>query len=148
MSWPIRHLPVVQNWDCHGCTNCCREYRVYLNEEERQRIAGQDWSAEADMTGLALLVAEGSRHRLAQRGDGRCVFLSDAGRCRIHERFGSEAKPLACRLYPFVLAPAGDHWRVGLRFACPSAADDQGRPLAERALANRSAMRKGACTAR
>ena len=30
MSWPIRHLPVLQHWDCHGCTTCCREYQVYV----------------------------------------------------------------------------------------------------------------------
>jgi lysine-N-methylase len=57
------------------------------------------------------------------------VFLGDKGRCRIHERFGYETKPLPCRLFPFVLVPAGDHWNVGLRFACPSAAENKGRPL-------------------
>ncbi len=63
--------------------------------------------------------------------DGSCVFLSDAGRCRIHERHGYEAKPLACRLFPFVLVPTGDHWSVGVRFACPSAAANKGRPMTE-----------------
>ena len=27
--------------------------------------------------------------------------------------------------------PAGDHWKLGLRFACPSAAANAGKPLAE-----------------
>jgi lysine-N-methylase len=135
MSWPLRVLPDVQNWDCHGCTNCCREYRVYLTDEERERIAEQDWHDQADLVGVPAVVREGSwwapRWRLNQRADGGCVFLSAEGRCRIHERFGAAAKPLACRLYPFVLVPAGDHWRIGLRFACPSAARNEGRPLAE-----------------
>src|SRR5262249_42412503 len=52
---------------------------------------------------------------------------------KIHGKFGAEAKPLACRVYPFVLVPAGHEWRVGLRYACPSAADGKGRPLAEHA---------------
>jgi lysine-N-methylase len=30
-----------------------------------------------------------------------------------------------------VLVPAGDHWRVGLRYACPSAAASKGRALPE-----------------
>src|SRR5262249_49323159 len=60
-----------------------------------------------------------------------CVFLSDEGRCRIHERFGYETKPLPCRLFPFILVPTGDHWRVGMRFACPSAADNLGRAIPE-----------------
>jgi lysine-N-methylase len=135
MTLPVRHLPVLQNWDCQGCTNCCREYRVYLNDAERGRIAAQDWQNFPDLANVPSIVREGPawapRYRLNQRADGCCVFLSDQGRCRIHERFGSDAKPLACRLYPFVLVPAGDHWRVGLRFSCPAAANNQGRPLTE-----------------
>ncbi len=65
------------------------------------------------------------------RADGSCVFLSEQGRCRIHERFGYQAKPLPCRLFPFVLIPVADHWRVGVRFACPSAARSMGRVVSE-----------------
>jgi lysine-N-methylase len=32
-----------------------------------------------------------------------------------------------------VLIPAGDHWRVGMRFACPSAAENKGRAIREHA---------------
>jgi len=39
MPWPVRHLPVVQNWDCHGCGECCREYEVHVTDAERQRLA-------------------------------------------------------------------------------------------------------------
>lgn len=134
MTLPVRSLPVVQNWDCQGCANCCREYQVFITDEERQRIEGQNWQQDPDLAGKTLIVPDGSRREPRYRlnhHDGGCVFLNAAGRCRIHERFGSEAKPLACRLYPFVLVPAGDHWRVGLRFACPSAARNQGQPLAD-----------------
>jgi lysine-N-methylase len=57
------------------------------------------------------------------------VFLNEQGRCRIHAKFGGPAKPLACQVYPFTLNPAGDHWRVGIRFACPSVTDNLGRPV-------------------
>lgn len=135
MPLPIRHLPVLQNWDCQSCAHCCRDYRVHVSEEERQRLAGHDWSDVADLAGVPPVVADDSLgYRLNQRADGACVFLSDQGRCRIHERFGSAAKPFACRLYPFVLTPAGDHWRVGLRFSCPAAARNQGQPLTEHEL--------------
>ena len=43
MGWPVRHLPVIQQWDCHGCGECCREYEVHVTEAERQRILGQGW---------------------------------------------------------------------------------------------------------
>jgi len=131
----IRHLPVVQNWDCHVSGCCCKEYQVTLTDEERRRIEAQGWDSQTDLGGLPPFIKSGPwwkrRYQLTGRGDGSCVFLSDQGRCRIHERFGYEAKPLPCRLFPFVLVPVADHWRVGLRFACPSAAANKGRPLPE-----------------
>jgi len=147
MSRPLRHLPVIQQWDCQGCTNCCRDHRVYLDEAESQRIAGLDWSDAADLAAPTVINERGRAH-LQQRADGRCVFLSDQGRCRIHEKYGSAAKPFACRLYPFVLVPVADHWRVGMRFSCPSAARNEGRPLpaheaALRDLAAELARREG-----
>jgi len=37
MPLPIYHLPVVQNWDCHVCGTCCKEYQVGLTDEERRK---------------------------------------------------------------------------------------------------------------
>jgi lysine-N-methylase len=135
MSLPVRPLPVLQNWDCQGCSNCCREYEVAVSLEERERIQAQGWERDPALQGVPLFKRHGrwwsGRYQLNHRRDGACVFLSAEGRCRIHERFGPAAKPLACRVYPFLLVPAGDHWRVGLRFACPAAAASQGRSLAD-----------------
>ena len=135
MSMPVRHLPVLQNWDCHGCSNCCREYDVPVTDAERQRIEAQGWQRDPEIGDLPLFVRQGrwSKSYRLFRGDRGCVFLSPDNRCRLHERYGAEAKPLACRLYPFVLVPAGDHWRVSLRFACPSVATNQGRALPQHA---------------
>jgi lysine-N-methylase len=133
MPFPVRHLSVVQNWDCHVCGSCCKEYVVKITDEERRRIQAQDWSGDPVVEGRPLFRKSGppwARHyELNQREDNSCVFLSEAGRCRIHERFGYESKPLPCRMFPFILVPAGDHWRVSMRFACPSAAGNKGRPL-------------------
>jgi lysine-N-methylase len=132
MALPIHHLPVVQNWDCHVCGTCCQEYRVTVTEEEKQRIEAQGWDRDADLGGReAFLPHDAKRglYILNHRDDDSCVFLSDKGRCRIHERFGYETKPLACRLFPFVLVPVADEWRVGLRFACPSVAANKGRAI-------------------
>ena len=135
MSLPVRTLPVLQNWDCHVTGTCCKEYRVTLSPDEVERIEGQNWDEEKDLGGKPPFVRSGPpwsrRVELNHREDGSCVFLGPEGRCRIHERFGYEAKPLPCRLFPFVLVPAGDHWRVGLRYACPSAASNKGRALPE-----------------
>jgi lysine-N-methylase len=134
MPLPVRSLPVLQNWDCHGCTDCCREFRVQVTADEKSRIDGQNWDADPDMKGVKVFARDGGflsgQYRLNQLADSTCVFLDPKGGCRIHAKFGSEAKPLACRIYPFVLVPFGDHWRISLRFACPSATNDQGRPIA------------------
>jgi lysine-N-methylase len=150
MSLPIRTLPVVQNWDCHVTGTCCHEYRVSLSDDEVERINKQGWTRE-ELGGNEPFQRQGPPwNRVVQlnhREDGACVFLGAEGRCRIHERFGYETKPLPCRLFPFVLVPAGDHWRVGLRYACPSAAANKGRALPEhqkdlRAFADALAQRE------
>jgi lysine-N-methylase len=107
-----------------------------VEADERARIEAQGWEKEPDFRGVPLFTQEGSRlggyeWKLNSRPDGACVFLGPDNRCRIHARFGPAAKPLACRIYPFILVPAGDHWRLGLRLACPAAADSTGRPLAD-----------------
>jgi lysine-N-methylase len=134
MPWPVRNLPVIQNWDCHGCGECCHEYEVHVTTAERQRILAQGWRAEPAIGNTPLFVPVGPwwrrKWRLNTRGaDDACIFLNDQGKCRIHAKFGGPAKPLACQVYPFTLTPAGDHWRVGIRFACPSVTNNLGRPV-------------------
>src|SRR6185437_17142309 len=95
MALPIHHLPVLQNWDCHVCGTCCQEYRVTITEEEKQRIEAQGWDREADLGGREpFLVHDAKRglYILNHRDEDSCVFLSDTGRCRIHERFGYETQ--------------------------------------------------------
>src|SRR5262245_4511598 len=90
MPLPVRHLPVVQNWDCHACGQCCKEYTVHVTREERERIAAQGWSALPEFAGVKLVVRDGwfGRPRLNHRADGSCVFLDERGLCRIHAKFG------------------------------------------------------------
>ena len=136
MTMPVRSLPVLQNWDCSVCGACCRAYHVHVTPAEQARIEGQGWESDPDLAGVPYFVKEsgllsGGGYRLNHRPDGTCVFLGPDNRCRIHGKFGSAAKPLACRIYPFVFIPAGDHWRVGMRFACPNVAGNKGRPVAD-----------------
>ncbi len=132
MTMPLRQLPLIQNWDCHSCTHCCREYDVAVSAEERKRIVDQGWHDDSEVGQYPLFIRRGwwsNSYTLNHRPDGRCVFLKDDNRCRIHEKFGADAKPLACRLFPFDLIPVGDHWRVGIRYACPSAVQNKGPGL-------------------
>jgi lysine-N-methylase len=125
-------IPAIQNWSCHGCTDCCRnDLLVQLSPGDKQRIEKQGWTKADGVDPGLMIVGEGGRFRLGHQSDGACVFLDPSGRCRIHAKFGAEAKPLACRLYPLVIHPAGQKVVVGLRFSCPSVAANRGQPLAE-----------------
>lgn len=120
-------LPMLQNWSCHNCGGCCREHEITITESERQRIEDQGWgAADGVPTDRPLLVRAGSGWRLNHRDDGACVFLDGGGLCRIHSKHGEAAKPLACRMYPYAIHPAGASLTASLRFSCPSVVQNQG----------------------
>jgi len=127
MSRPGLLLPVFQNWACHNCGGCCREHVVGVTEPEKQQIEAQNWSAADGIpTDTPLFVPLGSTWRINQQPDGACIFLDPAGLCRIHSKFGESAKPLACRLYPYAIHPAGHLVTASLRFRCPSVVQNLG----------------------
>ena len=125
-------IPPIQNWSCHGCTDCCRNHLlVQLLPEDKQRIEKQGWTRADGVDPGSMIVGQDGNFRLGHQSNGACVFLDPSGRCRIHAKFGEAAKPLACRLYPLVIHPAGQKVVVGLRFSCPSVAANRGQPLLE-----------------
>jgi lysine-N-methylase len=127
---------VMQNWSCHSCGDCCRRMEGVITGAEKERIEALDLANDPEVAPKPWFapVGGGSKNwKLAHRPDGGCVFLTTGNHCRIQERFGADVKPFACRLFPFVLIPAGNHWRVGMRFSCPSAAANSGRPVADSA---------------
>lgn len=135
MPMLVRPLPTVQNWDCHTCGDCCRTYAVRVTAEEKDRIEKQGWGDTPELKGVEPVVfnKQLGDFALNHTADGACVFLGPDNLCRIHAKFGEPAKPFACRLYPFVLVPAGPQWAVSLRFACPSVTDNLGRPCSAHA---------------
>ena len=129
-------LPTIQNWSCHNCSGCCRQHVIEITDEERQRIEKQRWTAADGIPdGQSVIQAFGgvfaaNRYRLSHRPDGACVFLNDDGLCRIHAKFGEQAKPLACRVYPYAFHPRGESIAVSLRFRCPSVVRNLSTPVA------------------
>ena len=93
------------------------------------RIDAQRWSG-SDGVHLPVCLPQGRGFRLAHAKDGACVFLDERGLCRIHAKFGEEAKPLACRIFPYVFHPGGKNILVSLRFSCPSVVANRGVALA------------------
>jgi lysine-N-methylase len=134
---PPLEFPTIQNWSCHNCGGCCRQHAIEITTEEHQRIVEQNWAGHPGIApDQPLFVRLGlfpwsKRYRLAHRPDGACIFLDERGLCRIHAKFGEQAKPLACRLYPYAFHPAGKKIAVSLRFSCPSVVSNRGRSLAE-----------------
>ncbi len=130
-------LPTIQNWNCHSCSGCCRQHVIQISDEERQRILEQRWSNDQTIgPGQPTVVADGgppwNRHyRLAHQANGDCVFLDENGLCRIHAKFGEQAKPLACQIYPYTFHPSGKKVAVSLRFSCPSVVANRGKPIAD-----------------
>jgi lysine-N-methylase len=134
MSLPLKPLPTVERWDCHQCGVCCRGSVVPLSDEDLARLAAQKWEEHPDYQGTKVTTREswGSRdYRLAHRDDGSCVFLLPDGLCRIHKELGFDAKPLICRMFPLQVVPRDGVAMLTIRRACPSAAADRGRPVAE-----------------
>jgi lysine-N-methylase len=110
---------------------------VPVSQEEMKRISAQGWLELPDYQRQPLFVRQSpwwkfwrKKYRLRTQDD-RCIFLDNKGLCKIHAKHGLEAKPFACRLYPYILVPVGDQWRISLRYACPSATANKGRSLSE-----------------
>jgi len=123
------NLPILQNWDCHVCGTCCKEYLVRLSEDEVAKIKSQNWDVNEDLGGYQPFRKTGlfkNKINLNHRPDGSCVFLGENNLCKIHGKFGLDAKPLPCQVFPYVLIPTGNEWSVGVRYACPSAAKNLG----------------------
>ena len=137
MARLLLQLPTIQNWSCHNCSGCCRQHAIEVTPDEQQRILDQKWSPETGVPADQPLFETTSGWlrsktvRLAHQSDGGCVFLQGDGLCRIHARFEESAKPLACRVYPYALHPAGRKITVSLRYSCPSVVANKGRPVSE-----------------
>jgi lysine-N-methylase len=134
MPLPIHVLPMVERWDCHQCGVCCRGSLVPLSDQDVARLKQQKWEERPELKGTPVMVRQswlGHEYRLAQRDDGSCVFLMEDGLCRIHNELGFDAKPLICRMFPLQIVPRDNAAYVTIRRACPSAAADKGRPVAE-----------------
>jgi lysine-N-methylase len=134
MKSKLRTLPILEQWDCHHCTACCRETTIQLNANDLERLESQGWDKHPQYRGIQVV------HRslwlagaivLAHKADGSCVFLTESGRCRIHELFGASAKPSMCQLFPLQVVKTDRENCLTTQRSCPSAAADRGPPLSE-----------------
>ncbi len=141
----LETLPINECWECSHCTQCCRGSQIVLDQADLQRLNQQHWERHPEFAHQRVIERAGllsPRYRLAQRADKGCVFLTEQGRCRIHQEFGFDAKPLVCQLYPLQVVPVGGQLILTLRRSCPSAAADLGPSIREYTRQVRAAIRR------
>ena len=134
MASPIITIAREERWNCRGCGSCCRGNIVPLQNDDLQRLRAQHWEEHPDFAHQPFIIRRGlfsRQDRLAQRGDGRCVFLGEDSLCRIHKEFGFNEKPLVCRMYPLQVVPLEKTTILTLRRSCPVAAASEGAGIAE-----------------
>ncbi len=64
MTLPLRNLPVLQNWDCHSCVDCCRIEAV-VGDQEKQRIEKLDLAGDAEIASAPWFKRKGCGGRAA-----------------------------------------------------------------------------------
>lgn len=127
MRLPVLVVPLAsQRYSCHGCGDCCRDFTVQLSDADLARLDAQQWRARLEEP---VTVEFRGQTFLRQREDGACIFLMENGLCRVHAEFGFEQKPLACRVFPFSLAPGPRTALAGINFACQSVRENRGATL-------------------
>jgi Fe-S-cluster containining protein len=55
---------------------------------------------------------------LCHASRGSCIFLADDRKCRIHAAYGGDAKPRACRIFPYALTATPDGIAVTIQREC------------------------------
>ncbi|MBI3723167.1 YkgJ family cysteine cluster protein [bacterium] len=138
---PLKLLPGAK-YACQASGFCCQSSYSFgpVEDHVRLRVLQEDWSSEIPEVRerfggdqKKLFVQQGKLHFLTPV-QGRCVFLSPDRKCLIHKKLGYEAKPLICRVFPFVFVGAPDGVYVSLRFECRTLHSGRviGVPLEER----------------
>lgn len=124
------HALVVPDakFSCHSCAHCCTDWDVPVSAARVARLREHAWGDEPF---VALRGAADDSFRIRRGADGRCFFLDDRNRCRIHSTLGEHEKPEACRAFPLRTSVIGGRTFVRLSHFCPSVAAGHGKPLRE-----------------
>lgn len=127
MPLPKIYISGQQHYACQMCGRCCRRFRVLLTRGEVERLSKLDWGDEPDVPKDFSHDINGYPYFRRRESDGGCVFLDDAGGCRMHKRFGFNEKALTCRGYPFnIVSTFKGEVSVLARMDCPGVLYDKG----------------------
>ncbi len=119
---------------CDGNGGCCSTYSsiAFLEGEAERAVAAVPEvltharpGSGAEPTGktahlfLPLKGSVAGPQSAVTLVDGRCAFLDDDQRCRIHAAAGGEAKPRGCQSFPASFVDDGTAIRVSVAVECP-----------------------------
>lgn len=120
-------IPSWAHYDCAGCGLCClRGWEIGCTKAEKEKLDAVTWD---HLPVQEAFVRRREGYRFALQENGRCGFLDEENRCRIHSRLGMKAKAYTCRAYPVYFSTTGPEVRVGLHYSCPAVIAQTGRPL-------------------
>lgn len=136
-------------YTCKRCGDCCRTLPVPLTPQDVARLDAHDWTATSlGLRGAVVHTAQAPRGvwgpHTARTPDGACVFLAEGNVCEVERTLGRDAKPLACRRYPFAYAPGseGKLAFVGAEFTCSAVAANSGKPWPATASSRSNSSRR------
>jgi lysine-N-methylase len=129
MAKPSSHAITIPQWkySCTGCGECCQTWHVYISGYDRKRLEALEWSDEDGVPEQVFTQIKGHDY-IAHRDNDTCIFLEeDTKLCKIHKKFGINAKPVGCRVYPYNIATTFEgEYSVIPRFDCPAVRDEEG----------------------
>lgn len=111
-----------------NCAKCCAELDIPLRDGDIIRIEDFGFSAW-EFVDYNKMFYRGDKfigYALKKRPfDGLCPFLDENSRCKIYP-----GRPLACKLYPFMLVKQEDTIEVYVKDpSCPGIGDRHGKPV-------------------
>ena len=128
----LLRLAPNQRFDCMCCGRCCHRWHVALREREITELRERDWQGDprVPVDTNPVTIIDGHPY-LAHKTNGECIYFDPETKlCRLQTRFGYDAKPLGCRLFPFnpaAVLPGVVSCTV--RFDCPAVQQNHGSPL-------------------
>ena len=123
-----REIQVPQaRFTCQNCGRCCTMWTITADASKVERLRKQDWGGPDPFLPLR---GEGDPFKLRMEA-GRCVFLDEENRCRIHGQVGYNSKPEGCKAFPLHVGKVAGQTRVRLSFYCPAVSANKGKRLGD-----------------
>ncbi|MDR0653911.1 MAG: YkgJ family cysteine cluster protein [Synergistaceae bacterium] len=94
------HKELFADYDCCKCANCCKTYRIILDNDEVKRISAFLGMSDSDFITEYLANADSDDEKPHKIKEKPCPFLLGDGRCRIQN-----CKPDVCAEFPYTDQP-------------------------------------------